>query len=193
MAVTGALPRFIRKVQRVAGSDLVLADKLRYLRDRAIGSLWPAPLGRYREYRIRGSGSVTLRRGSTDEKVFEEIFIEGAYTPYAQAVRRQGPVILIDLGANIGLSVISLARDLRPFAIVAVEPDGGNFGMLQENLRRTGLMEQCTAIQAFAGAEHASRNWWIPETGLGGCAWERQPGQVSPCCRSLKSSIWPAA
>ncbi len=94
-----------------------------------------------------------LRKNSTDEKVFDEIFIQKAYAPYAKAARQIAPQVLVDLGANIGLSVIALARELRPEAIIAVEPDCRNFSMLQENLRRAGLTNRCRAIQAFAGAE----------------------------------------
>jgi FkbM family methyltransferase len=149
---TQALSRLIRKILLVAGSELALADKLRYLRDRTIGCSRTNAERGYREYRIGGS-VLLLRERSTDRKVFEEIFIEGAYVRHAKGIPRRGPVVLIDLGANIGLSVISLARALQPLAIVAVEPDGGNFAMLQENLRRAGLQERCTAIRAFAGTE----------------------------------------
>jgi FkbM family methyltransferase len=38
-------------------------------------------------------------------------------------------------------------------AIVAVEPDHGNFAMLRENLRLAGLADQCAAVRAFAGVE----------------------------------------
>lgn len=153
MPATRALSRLIRKVLLVAGSDLALADKLRYLHDRTIRFSRPNAGRGYREYRIGGTVPLLLRENSTDQKVFEEIFIEGAYARYAKGIPRRGPVVLIDLGANIGLSVIFLARALEPLAIIAVEPDGGNFVMLQENLRRAGLKERCTAIQAFAGTE----------------------------------------
>jgi FkbM family methyltransferase len=61
--------------------------------------------------------------------------------------------VLVDLGANIGLSAVALARELQPVAIVAVEPDRGNFAMLRENIRLAGLADQCAAVQAFAGVE----------------------------------------
>lgn len=153
MPIGQAILRIIRKIHLVARSELVFADKFRYLRDRAVGFFRPTRRKSHREYRVRGTTPLLLREGSTDQKVFEEIFIEGAYARYAKGIPRHGPVVLIDLGANIGLSVVALARQLRPLAIVAVEPDRGNFEMLQENLRRAGLNERCTAIQAFAGAE----------------------------------------
>jgi FkbM family methyltransferase len=156
--IAGILSKLFRKIRLVAASDLAAASKLRYLRDVAIGFLDDSAARKgYREYRLRGGASVilrgVLRENSTDEKVFEEVFMEKVYAPYVEAARQIAPIILVDLGANIGLSVIALARKLRPRAIVAVEPDRGNFSLLQENLRRAGFMDSCMAVQAFAGAE----------------------------------------
>jgi len=153
MSITGAWLRGYRKIRRVAACDLLLASKFRYLLDLEAGFFFPATLKGYREYRMQGDISVALRENSTDGKVFEEIFIEKTYAPHARAVPRKAPVILIDLGANIGLSAIALARELQPLAIVAVEPDRGNFALLRENLRRAKLEERYAALQAFAGVE----------------------------------------
>jgi FkbM family methyltransferase len=153
MSITGAWVRGYRKIRRVAACDLVLASKFRYLLDLEAGFFFPATLKGYREYRMQGDISVALRENSTDGKVFEEIFIEKTYAPHVQAIPRKAPVILIDLGANIGLSAIALARELQPVSIVAVEPDRGNFALLQENLRRAKLEERYAAVQAFAGVE----------------------------------------
>lgn len=154
----GLLSRRARKISLVARCELALSSKLRYLFDVAIGSFLPGMMtvGREsmcREYRMRDDTSVVLRKNSTDIKVFEEIFLERIYSSYAKTVGQNAPAILIDLGANIGLSVIALARALRPLAVVAVEPDGGNFAMLKENLRLTRLAERCATVQAFAGVE----------------------------------------
>jgi FkbM family methyltransferase len=153
MSITGACLRGYRKIRRVAACDLVLTSKFRYLLDLEAGFFFPATLKGYREYRMQGDISVALRENSTDGKVFEEIFIEKTYAPHVQAIPRKAPVILIDLGANIGLSAIALARELQPVSIVAVEPDRGNFALLQENLRRAKLEERYAAVQAFAGVE----------------------------------------
>jgi FkbM family methyltransferase len=142
-----------RKIRLVAVSDLVPADKFRYLRDGAMAFLGPLARNGSREYRLRGGACVILRESSTDQKVFEEVFLQKTYAAYTQAAQQIAPTILIDLGANIGLSVIALARELQPQVIVAVEPDRENFTMLQENLRRAGWTDRCVAVQAFAGAE----------------------------------------
>lgn len=126
-----------------------MADKLRYLTDFVLKrNSRPG----CRKIGLRGGASIVLRPNSTDGKVFEEIFIEQAYARYAKIARDLAPVILVDLGANIGLSVIALARELRPRVTIAVEPDRENFAMLQENLKLAGFSEDCVALQAFAGA-----------------------------------------
>ena len=149
------MTRLVRKIRRVAASDLALASKFRYLRDLAIGSL--------RHNLRKGLSGISLarryirvpaRKFDRREGFRRDFYSEKTYAPYARAqFRRAAPVILIDLGANIGLSVISLARELRPLAIVAVEPDRGNFATLQENLRLAGLQDLCTSIRAFAGTQ----------------------------------------
>ena len=75
----------------------------------------------------------------------------------AGAVRDRGPrrlpiaspVTLIDLGANVGLSAVALARCLQADRVVAVEPDASNYALLVENLRSTGLADRCVSVRAF--------------------------------------------
>jgi len=140
----------LQKVRRIAASDLEHIDKLRYVLH--AGRPSSAPIA----YRLRGGISVELRPGTTDSKVFDEIFIEQAYAPCVALLPADlGPVTLIDLGANIGLSALFLTRVLNVVEFIAVEPDPDNFRLLSENLRRNGWADRCTAIRAFAGGEHA--------------------------------------
>jgi FkbM family methyltransferase len=174
------LPRFVRKIRLIAASDLAIMDKFRYLRDLAAQYLNPgARRTKRRDYRLRNGGSIVLRANSSDAKVFGEIFLEKVYSPYARAYARSAgrstPVILVDLGANIGLSVIALDKELQPQTIVAVEPDSGNFLVLQENLRRTQLTDKCTALRAFAGAERGFAE--LVDSGNG--AWGMRMGVAS--------------
>lgn len=76
----------------------------------------------------------------------------GTSRRYAKAIPRRGAAVLIDLGANVGLSAIALARELEPLAIVAVQPDRGNFEMLQENLRRAKAVD---AVHSIIGLERS--------------------------------------
>jgi FkbM family methyltransferase len=145
----------VRKLRRIAGSELAGFDKLRYTMNASGHGAGLAT------YRLRGGANhgatrIALRKGTTDFEVFDEIFIEQAYAPcIAGLPANLGPVTLIDLGANIGLSVLYLSRTLEVIEIIAVEPEPDNFRLLSENLRRTGLAKRCTPMNAFAGAEHA--------------------------------------
>lgn len=160
----------MRKLGLIAASDLVTFDKVRYLLDAG---------GRGRgvfSYRLRGGTSVALRKGTTDLEVFDEIFVEQAYAPCVAALPDNlGQVTLIDLGANIGLSVLFLVGTLDVVEIIAVEPDPDNFELLSENLRSAGLASLSTAIRAFAGAEHAFAEMHDPGNG----AWGMRMGALS--------------
>ena len=165
----------MRKLRLIAQSELAGIDKLRY----AVNA---SGHGRgLATYRLQGSMSVALRRGTTDFKVFDEIFVERAYAPCVAGLPADlGPVTLIDLGANIGLSVLYIAQELGARAlevaeIIAVEPDPDNFRLLTENLRRAGLANRSTAIRAFAGAEHAFAELY--DSGNG--AWGMRMGALS--------------
>jgi len=140
----------LRKLRRIAASDLEPIDKLRYVLHAARLSSGPVA------YRLRGGISVELRPKTTDSKVFGEIFVEQAYAPcVAWLLAKAEAVTLIDLGANIGLSALFLTRALEVVEIIAVEPDPDNFRLLSDNLGRNGWADRCTAIRAFAGAERA--------------------------------------
>jgi len=160
----------VRKLRLIAQSELAGIEKLRYAMN---------PSGRgtgLATYRLRGRVSVALRKATTDFKVFDEVFVEQAYAWCIAALpENPGPVALVDLGANIGLSVLFLTRALEVAEIVAVEPDPDNFQLLSENLQRAGLANRTTAIRAFAGAEHAFAE--LHDSGNG--AWGMRMGAPS--------------
>jgi len=160
----------VRKLRLIARSELVGIDKVRYAMN---ASRQGAGLA---TYRLPGGISVSLRRGTTDFKVFDEIFLEQAYAPCVAGLPANlGPLALIDLGANIGLSALSLSRALDVTEIIAVEPDPDNFRMLSENLRRAGLASRSVALRAFAGAEPARAE--LHDSGNG--AWGMRMGALS--------------
>ena len=90
-------------------------------------------------------GTLKLRLGTSDWYVFEEIFVRGDYQP---AVDMVGEVrTVVDLGANIGLSV-RFWQDRFPGArVVAVEADAANAALCQLNARKEGvaLIQACAA------------------------------------------------
>jgi FkbM family methyltransferase len=170
------LHSILRKLRRIARSELVGIDKLRYILNESNTS--GAGLAMYR---LRGgmnhvAPTIALRRGTTDFKVFDEIFLEQAYAPCVAALPDNlGPVTLIDLGANIGLSVLFLTRALQVIEIIAVEPDPDNFRLLLDNLLRARLANRATPLRAFAGSEHACAELHDPGNG----AWGMRMGALS--------------
>ena len=167
------LHSIVRKLRLIVRSELVGIDKLRYILNEPNASGRGAGLT---TYRLRGGMSVALRKGTTDFKVFDEIFVERAYAPCVAGLPANlGPVTLIDLGANIGLSVLFLTRAVEVDAIIAVEPDPDNFRTLSENLRRAGLANRSIALRAFAGAEPACAE--LLDSGNG--AWGMRMGALS--------------
>jgi len=68
--------RLPRKLRLIATSDLAGFDKLRYVLNRARRGAGLVT------YRLRGSVRIALRNGTTDSKVFDEVFLEQAYGPF---------------------------------------------------------------------------------------------------------------
>jgi len=165
-------------LRQLLGSDLAWFDRGVYLLDRAWDRLTGRPGKGVRRYRLRGGGAVFLRCGSTDRKVFDEVFLEQIYAASLDLLPADGkPTVLVDLGANIGLSTVFIARRMELTRIIAVEPCPENFRMLVENtLENThGLAGRCAVVQAFAGAERGFAN--LVDAGFG--AWGMRMGTAS--------------
>jgi FkbM family methyltransferase len=81
------------------------------------------------------SPAVTIRLGSADFHALKEIYLDDAYgfamPALAAVVARAG--VVIDLGANIGLTVRLWSRRFSPRAIIAVEPDRANLALCSRN------------------------------------------------------------
>lgn len=94
-----------------------------------------------------------LRPGTTDRKVFDEVFIDQIYAPALRCLEGIRQPTIVDLGANIGLSTVFFLNALPAATATAVEPDPGNFDLLRENLYRTGVDIRSHAVRAFAGGK----------------------------------------
>lgn len=70
-----------------------------------------------------------MRAGTSDYKVFEEIFVQEAY----RVDESVEPEYIIDAGANIGYTSIYYAHRYPTARIIAIEPEQGNFEMLERN------------------------------------------------------------
>ena len=88
--------------------------------------------GSERYFRARipnSSGEVILRLGTTDVAAFEHVFV---HREYDLSLARD-PLIIVDAGANVGMSAVFFAQRYPKAKIIAVEPDAKNFAVLLKN------------------------------------------------------------
>src|SRR4051812_26255657 len=111
--------RLFHKLRRIWESDLAGPDVFWYLLDEVLERV--GMRSSERSYRLRGRSMVFLRRGTTDCKVFDEVFIDQIYAPFVKVAGKAS--VLVDLGANIGLSTLFLDRRMGFEQVIAVEPD----------------------------------------------------------------------
>jgi FkbM family methyltransferase len=162
--------RVFQKLLRIAKSDLAGVDAFWYVIDELLERAGMPTAGR--SYRLHDGSTVFLRAGTTDAKVFEEVFVDRIYAPFAKLVK--GPTVLVDLGANVGLSALFLERRLELDRVIAVEPDLDNLQALRRNLD-DNLSAPCESIQAFAGAERGFAA--VLDAGYG--AWGLRMGEAA--------------
>jgi FkbM family methyltransferase len=75
-------------------------------------------------------------KGSSDEFVFDEIFVRHEYRPICEQLRHHQ--VILDLGANVGYASAFFASRFPGARIIAVEPDPVNFELCCENLEPYG-------------------------------------------------------
>lgn len=75
---------------------------------------------------------VYLRKNGTDHRTFYHVFLKGDYDVRLDA---SSVSVIVDGGANIGLSSLYFNRKFPGAHIIAVEPDNDNFEQLSKNVR----------------------------------------------------------
>ncbi len=75
-------------------------------------------------------GSLTLRGKSSDFRVFDEIFLKEQYDSHLLPKK---PEVILDAGANIGLSSVYFATRFPSSKVFALEPENSNFQILSRN------------------------------------------------------------
>ena len=74
--------------------------------------------------------------GSSDPKVFDQIFIDREFEPLVERVR--DPRVIVDLGANVGFSSVFFLNVFPNAFVLAVEPDPENAAICEQNLAPYG-------------------------------------------------------
>lgn len=101
---------------------------------------------------------ITVRLGTSDLIVFEDIFVKREYDWTFNAV----PQVILDAGGHIGLSAAYFAVRYPEATIVVIEPDADNFDLLKVN---TAHFPNVRAIRAAVW--HESGQISLRDPGLG--------------------------
>jgi FkbM family methyltransferase len=109
------------------GSDLALARLIPYFR--------LPNVNHSRRIRVIGGVEITYRLNRGDIQSIREIWLDEAYKP---PVNRR-LTLVVDLGANIGLTSLWLAKRYGCNTIIAIEPSVENARLARENLERNGV------------------------------------------------------
>jgi FkbM family methyltransferase len=133
------LVRPIRVVNRVAEycRELGVRVGLQWFASRVLAHLrLPGPARRVMKPRhLMHAVNVELHP-SSDEYVFNQIFIRHEYAPLCERV--PDPKFILDLGANVGYASALFASRYPQARILAVEPDPRNFELCRRNLAPYG-------------------------------------------------------
>jgi FkbM family methyltransferase len=98
-----------------------------------------------RSIRLRDGAKLFYRLNRGDIQSIKEVYLNEVYRlPFSTK-----PGVLVDLGANIGMASLWLARKYGYSTIIAVEPSRSNAHLSRTNLRKNGLKAQ--VIEAAAG------------------------------------------
>lgn len=85
-----------------------------------------------KEYLIHSSKSpfgIRLRKNSSDFSIFKQVFLNNEYD-FSLPVE---PEVIIDCGANVGLTSVYFAWKYKKANIFCIEPDESNFILLKKN------------------------------------------------------------
>lgn len=125
-------------------------SRLYYLIWRATGGRWDL------QVRFRSGVRLILRGGEVDDlNMGHEIFVREAYLPPEPL--KPGEILrIVDVGANVGYSVIYWAGLFRNAAIEAFEPHPEILRALRANLELNGLSERVKIFPVAAGTQNTT-------------------------------------
>ena len=73
---------------------------------------------------------IKLRKNTSDADTFDQVFIEQNYK-----LQINHPKLIIDAGANVGISTFYFKTLFPNAAIICIEPEEDNFILLKKNLK----------------------------------------------------------
>jgi FkbM family methyltransferase len=109
-----------------------------------------APGTRYEVPCGPGGASISLRAGTHDVDIWEQIFL---YHDCKTELGNVAPEFVIDAGAHVGCSAMYFALRYPRARIIAVEAERRNFEMLRNNMRN---LQNVSCVNAAVWGSHAS-------------------------------------
>lgn len=115
----------------------------------------------WRAWRRRGSINLTFRSGArfqlradeatnNDFGVFYEVFVHEYYQ--RRNVSKNDIALIVDLGANVGSSVLYFLRQYPRCRVIAIEPHPAHVAQLEHNLELDGTRDRVELHARAAGA-----------------------------------------
>lgn len=117
------------------------------------------------------SHPVTLRLRTSDIPTYREVFLQGAY----RLDLRVPPRVIVDAGANIGLTSVDFAIRHPGARIVAIEPEASNVELLAANTAPYG---DVTVVRGALWNENTEIG--IVDPGLGKWGFQTRNGSALP-------------
>jgi FkbM family methyltransferase len=153
-ALRGVLPRPVKTLARAAAACAMFSD-LRSVRRYALcrgSGVRPPSVPETVDVRVRrlGGTPVTIRTVGSDAQVLFDAFAHGYHLPPRGAVSRADATI-VDLGANIGLTMAHYAQLYPAATIIGVELDHGNAILCRRNV--AAWRHRCVVIEAAVWVE----------------------------------------
>jgi FkbM family methyltransferase len=133
---------------RAIASDLGWLTTLRYL----LCKFGPVRIARIKVRHKHAQFPLWIRVRSSDADLFREIFCDHDFSCIDDL---QNPGLILDCGANVGYTAAYFLSRFPTAFVIAVEPDAGNFALLQANL--APYAGRCTLINSAI---------WSRRTGL---------------------------
>jgi FkbM family methyltransferase len=116
---------------------------------------------------------VHLRLGTTDPATYRKVFVEEEY----RVSPGKRPHVILDAGANIGLTSIYFARRFPDATIIAIEPERSNVDLLMRNVAPYGNVR---VVEAALWSEECELQLEDPGIGKWGFRVERATRAGAP-------------
>jgi FkbM family methyltransferase len=122
----------------------------------------------------RAAFPLACRPNTSDFDVFIEMFIEAEYAAIDDL---EDVGLIIDCGANVGYSAAYLLTRFPHAELIAVEPDAGNFEVMDQNLKPYG--DRATALHAAIWS-HEAKLVVVDNSYRDGRSWAIQVREAGP-------------